>query len=100
VIDCSNVGLSAVFNLGAGFLHGDDAGFDRRGEGVLAQLRCSVLLGDLSCTGWNIVEKLFQTNTMRVGRFHETWNGSQPSAERWLTAYTAYYNHPRSHEAL
>ena len=37
---------------------------------------------------------------MRVGRFHETWNGSQPSAERWLTAYTAYYNRLRSHQAL
>nr|WP_237561174.1 integrase core domain-containing protein [Halococcus sediminicola] len=37
---------------------------------------------------------------MRVGRFHETWNDSQPSAQRWLTAYTAYYNHLRSHQAL
>ena len=37
---------------------------------------------------------------MRIGRFHETWNGSQLSAERWLTAYTAYYNHLRNHQAL
>ena len=37
---------------------------------------------------------------MRVGRFHETWNGSQLSAERWLTAYTVYYNQDRSHQAL
>ena len=37
---------------------------------------------------------------MRAGRFHEIWNGSQPSAERWLTAYTAYYNRLRSHQAL
>ncbi|PSP44266.1 IS6 family transposase, partial [Halobacteriales archaeon QH_6_64_20] len=25
---------------------------------------------------------------------------SQPSAERWLTAYSYYYNHLRSHQAL
>jgi putative transposase len=37
---------------------------------------------------------------MRIERFHETWNGSQTSAQRWLTAYTAYYNHHRSHQAL
>ena len=37
---------------------------------------------------------------MRVGRFHETWNGSQPSAEPWLTAYTVYYNRLRGHQAL
>jgi hypothetical protein len=24
----------------------------------------------------NIIEKLFQTLTMRIDRFHETWNGS------------------------
>jgi len=48
----------------------------------------------------DISEKLFQTYTMRIGRFHETWNGSQPSAERWLTTYSYYYNHLRSHQAL
>ena len=37
---------------------------------------------------------------MRIARFHETWNGDQPSAERWLTAYAHYYNHLRSHQAL
>nr|WP_306061204.1 integrase core domain-containing protein [Natronococcus sp. AD5] len=37
---------------------------------------------------------------MRIERFQETWNGSQASAERWLTAYIAYYNHQRSHQAL
>ena len=30
---------------------------------------------------------------------HGTWNGSQLGAERWLTAYTAYYNHRRNHQA-
>jgi len=37
---------------------------------------------------------------LEIERFHETWNGSQTSAERWLTAYTAHYNHQRSHQAL
>lgn len=37
---------------------------------------------------------------MRIERFHETWNGSQTSAEGWLTAYTAYYNYHRPHQAL
>ena len=70
------------------------------GMGYLTALARTNLTGDLNYSERNIVEKLFQTYTMRVGRFHETWNGSQPSAERWLTAYTAYYNHDRSHQAL
>ena len=37
---------------------------------------------------------------MRISRFHETWNGSQPALGAWLTAYTAYYNELRSHQAL
>jgi len=37
---------------------------------------------------------------MQIQRFHETWNGSQASAERRLTAYTASYTHHRSHQAL
>ena len=42
----------------------------------------------------------YLTALARIERFHETWNGSQISAKRWLTAYTAYYNHHRSHQAL
>ena len=68
--------------------------------GYLTALAKTDLTGDLNYSDRNIVEKLFQTFTMRIERFHETWNGSQPSAERWLTAYTAYYNHHRSHQAL
>ena len=77
-----------------------DAEFLVDGMGYLTALAKTDLLGDLNYSERNIVEKLFQTYTMRVGRFHETWNGSQPSAERWLTAYTAYYNRLRSHQAL
>jgi putative transposase len=68
--------------------------------GYLTTLAKTDLGGHLDYPECNIVEKLFKTYTMRIGRFHETWNGSQASAERWLTAYTAYYNHQRSHQAL
>jgi len=70
------------------------------GMGYLTALAKTDLLADLNYTDRKIVEKLFQTYTMRVARFHGTWNGSQPSAERWLAADTAYYNHLRSHQAL
>ena len=50
--------------------------------GYLTALARTDLTGDLNYSERTIVEKLFQTYTMRVGRFHETWNGSQPSAER------------------
>jgi len=45
-------------------------------------------------------ERSSRTCADSISRFHEIWNGSQASAERWLTAYTAYYNHLRSHQAL
>ena len=73
--------------------HVSDAEFLVDGIGYLTALAKTDLLGDLNCSERNIVEKLLQTYTMRVERFHETWNGGQSSAERWLTAYTAYYNH-------
>ena len=44
--------------------------------GYLTALVKTELLGDLNYSERSIVEKLFQTYTMRVGRFHETWNGS------------------------
>ena len=68
--------------------------------GYLMALARADLSGHLDYFERNIVEKLFQTYTMHVGRFHETWNGSQPSAEHWLTAYTPSYNSLRSHQAL
>ena len=68
--------------------------------GYLTALARVDLSGHLDYSERNIVEKLSQTYTMRISRCHETWNGSQLSAERWLTAYTAYYNQHRSHKAL
>ena len=66
----------------------------------LTALTQTDLRGEPDYTDRNIVENLFQTYTMRTERFHEMWHGSQASTERWLTAYTAYYNHHRSHQAL
>ena len=77
-----------------------DAVFLVDGMGYLTALARTELNGHLDYSERNLVEKLFQTYTMRIERFHETWNGSQTSAERWLTAYTPYYNHHRSHQAL
>ena len=77
-----------------------DAEFLVDGMGYLTALARTNLDGDLNYSERNIVEKLFQTFTMRISRFHETWNGSQPALGAWLTAYTAYYNNLRSHQAL
>ena len=67
--------------------------------GYLTALAKTDLDGHLDYTDRNIVEKLFQTFTMGLTRFYGTWNGSQPGAERWLTAY-AYCNQLWSHQAL
>ena len=74
-----------------------DAEFFVNGMGYLTALAKTDLTGDLNYSERNIVEKLFQTYTMRVGQFRETWNGSQPALGAWLTAY---YNQHRSHQAL
>ena len=41
------------------------------------------LSGELNYTDRNIVEDFFQTYTMRIEHFRETWNRSQASAEHW-----------------
>lgn len=66
----------------------------------LTALAHTNLIRNPNYTDINIVEKLFQTCTVRIEGFYETWNGNQASAERWLTAYTVWYNHHRSHQAL
>lgn len=77
----------------------NDAEFLVDGMGYLNALAQTNLNGGLNYTNHNIVEKLLQTYTMRIGRFHETCNGSQPVLCTGLTAYTAYYNHHRSQQA-
>ena len=49
-----------------------DAEFLVDSMGYLTALAKTDLLGDLNYSDWNIVEKLFQTYTMRIGRFRET----------------------------
>ena len=49
-----------------------DAEFLVDSMGYLTALAKTGLLGGLNYSDRNIVEKLFQTYTMRVGRFHET----------------------------
>jgi putative transposase len=48
----------------------------------------------------NLIEKWFQTLTMRIDRFHQTWMGGRASAQRWLTAFAHYYNTQRPNQAL
>ena len=78
----------------------EDAEFLVDGMGYLTALARTGLDGELNYSDRNTVEKLFQTVSMRIKRFHETWNASQASAERWLTGFVHYYNHHRSHQAL
>jgi putative transposase len=70
------------------------------GMRYLTTLAQTNLSGDLNYSDRKIVEKLFQTFTMKIDRFHEIWNDSQSSIEHWLTIYTAYYNHHRSHQSF
>ena len=49
-----------------------DAEFLVDGMGYLTALARTDLSGELNYTDRNIVEKLFQTYTMRIERFHET----------------------------
>lgn len=59
--------------------------FSSMGWTIFTALARTKLSGHLDYSERNIVEKLFQTYTMRIKRFHETWNGNQTSAGRWLT---------------
>jgi len=77
-----------------------NTGFLVDSMGYLTALAKADPTGHLNYSERNIVGKLFQTYTMRIGRFHETWNGGQLTVERWLTAYTHYFNHLRGHQAL
>ena len=48
----------------------------------------------------NLIEKWFQTVTMRIDRFHSFWRGSPASARRWLRRFRHHYNHNRPNQAL
>ena len=64
-----------------------------------ALARCD-LSGHLDYVMRNLIEKWFQTLSMRIDRFHQTWMGGRASAARWLTASRYYYNTQRPNHAL
>ena len=64
-----------------------------------ALARCE-LSGHLDYVMRNLIEKWFQTLSMRIDRFHQTWMGGRASAARWLTAFRYYYNTQRPNQAL
>jgi putative transposase len=54
------------------------------GMGYLTALSQTDLGGHLDYVMRNLIEKWFQTVTMRVERFHNTWMGGRASTQRWL----------------
>lgn len=68
--------------------------------GYLTALARHELSGHLDYTDRNLIEKWFQTVTMRIDRFHSFWRGSQSSARRWLQRFRHYYNRHRPNQAL
>ncbi len=70
------------------------------GMGYLTALARCDLRGHLDYVDRNLIEKWFQTLTMRIDRFHQTWMGARASAQRWLAAFAYYYNFQRPNQAL
>jgi putative transposase len=68
--------------------------------GYLTALARLDLCGGLDYSERNLVEKWFQTVTMRIDRFHSFWRGSPASARRWLRRFRHHYNHNRPNQAL
>jgi len=68
--------------------------------GYLTALAQTDLGGHLNYVTRNLIEKWFQTLTMRVDRFRNTWMGGRASAARWLAAFVFYYNFQRPNQAL
>jgi len=68
--------------------------------GYLTALARPDLRGGLNYSERNLIEKWFQTVTMRIDRFHSFWRGSPASARRWLRRFRHHYNHDRPNQAL
>ena len=58
------------------------------------------LHGGLNYSERTLIEKWFQTVTMRIDRFHSFWRGSPASAWCWLRRFNHHYNHDRPNQAL
>ena len=68
--------------------------------GYLTALAQNDLGGHLDYVTRNLIEKWFQTVTMRIDRFHSFWRGGPASAWHWLRRFRHYYNHDRPNQAL
>jgi transposase-like protein len=68
--------------------------------GYLTALARLNLRGGPNYSERNLIEKWFQTVTMRIDRFHSFWRGSPASARRWLRRFRHHYNHNRPNQAL
>ena len=77
-----------------------DAEFLTDAGGYLTASARLDLHGGLNYTERNLIEKCFQTVTMRIDRFHSFWRGSPASARRWLRRLRHYYDHDRPNQAL
>ena len=70
------------------------------GGGYLTALARQKLSGHLDYEDRNLIEKWFQTVSMRTDRFHTFWQGSHSSAKRWLRRFRYHYNRNRPNQAL
>lgn len=77
-----------------------DAEFLVDAGGYLTALARRELSGKLNYSERNLIEKWFQTVSMRIDRFHSFWRGSQTSARRWLQRFRRFYNRNRPNQAL
>jgi putative transposase len=68
--------------------------------GYLTALARRELSGQLNYSGRNLVEKLFQTVTVHIDRFHSFWRGSPASARRWLRRFKHHCHYDRPNQAL
>ena len=60
--------------------------------GYLTALARLNLRGGLNYSERNLIEKWFQTVTMRIDRFRSFWRGSPASAVRWLRRFRHHYD--------
>jgi putative transposase len=63
--------------------------------GYLTALARRELSGQLDYSDRSHSKKWFQAVSVRIGRFHSFWQGSQSSARRWVRRFRHHYNHDR-----
>lgn len=78
----------------------DDTEFLVDAGGYLTAPARREVTSQLNYTVLNYIEKWFQTVTMRIGRIHSFWLGTQSSSKLWLRRLRYYYNRHRPNQAL